>query len=76
MNELIQSEKKRRRERLQGHYGNTVWSQRKTPPENWNTPLPEHIQKEYEASYLNIKSKEMKGELPPTKDIFNYCVLM
>ncbi|XP_044271561.1 UPF0545 protein C22orf39 homolog [Tribolium madens] len=74
--EVIENEKRRRKERLVPHFSNDVWSRRKSPPENWNSPLPEHIQKEYEASYLNIKSKEMRGEIPPQTDLSSYCTLM
>ncbi|XP_019866420.1 UPF0545 protein C22orf39 homolog [Aethina tumida] len=66
--EVIDSEKRRRLQRLVPHYQNDVWENRKTPPEDWNKPLPEHLQKEYEFTYLNLKSKEMKGEIPPTFD--------
>ncbi|KYN14130.1 UPF0545 protein C22orf39 like protein [Trachymyrmex cornetzi] len=57
---LIKSEKQRRFNRLHAHYQNDVWEKRKKPPENWNTPLPEWMQKEFENSYLHIRSKEMK----------------
>lgn len=59
---VIESEKERRKERMKGHYGNDIWKKRSAPPEDWNKPLPEHIAKSYENSYLDIKSKEMKGE--------------
>lgn len=59
--ELIASEKQRRLERLKGHYQNTVWNKRKGPPEDWNKPLPEEMQKEYESTFLHIKSKEMNN---------------
>ncbi|CAH0555346.1 unnamed protein product [Brassicogethes aeneus] len=77
--ELIKSEKKRRLQRLLPHYANDVWERRKTPPEDWNKPLPEHMLKEYEATYLNVKSKELKGEIPPQFDTsFNglSCVIL
>lgn len=75
--ELIASEKKRRLERLRPHYQNDVWERRTAPPENWNKPLPEYMQKEYEATYLNIKAKEMKGEVNPEPDENNrFCSIM
>ncbi|CAG9760779.1 unnamed protein product [Ceutorhynchus assimilis] len=75
--ELIESEKKRRKERLLAHYRNNVWTKRKSPPENWNAPLPDEIQKEYESTYLYVKSKEMKGEAPPTFDPnMSFCTIM
>lgn len=73
---MIDSEKKRRKERLEPHYKNTVWERRRQPPENWDAPLPDYIKAEYEQSYLHIKSKEMKGEAPPSKEPMQFCVLM
>ncbi|KAF5291158.1 hypothetical protein FQA39_LY14400 [Lamprigera yunnana] len=64
-NTLVKSENDRRLERLRAHYGNTVWSKRSSPPENWNDPLPEYLQKEYEHSFLYVKSKEFDGKEVP-----------
>ncbi|XP_028129903.1 UPF0545 protein C22orf39 homolog [Diabrotica virgifera virgifera] len=75
-NELVKSEKQKRKERLLPHYKNDVWTKRTSPPENWNCPLPDYITKEYENSYLNIKSKEMKGEIPPSFDMDFKCSIM
>ncbi|KAJ8940631.1 hypothetical protein NQ318_020688 [Aromia moschata] len=66
--ELVASEKARREQRLLPHYKNDVWEKRESPPEDWNKPLPEHMLKEYENTYLNIKSKELRGEIPPSFD--------
>nr|XP_053656079.1 UPF0545 protein C22orf39 homolog [Cherax quadricarinatus] len=57
---VIKSEMKRRQERLKGHYTNTVWDKRESPPDDWNKPLPEYLQKTQEGSYLALKSKEQK----------------
>jgi hypothetical protein len=40
---LVQSETIRRNNRLKTFYANNVWEIRKSPPENWNEPLPEYI---------------------------------
>lgn len=66
---MVASEQNRRKERLVPHYQNNVWKKRAKPPEDWDKPLPEYIQKEYENSYLNAKAKEMRGEIPPSFDI-------
>ncbi|XP_072761850.1 synaptic plasticity regulator PANTS [Anoplolepis gracilipes] len=58
--QLIASEKQRRKERLRAHYENDVWEKRQRPPENWNAPLPEWMRKEFENSYLHIRNQEMK----------------
>ncbi|KAF2894098.1 hypothetical protein ILUMI_12073 [Ignelater luminosus] len=63
--ELVKSETNRRLTRLRAHYNNDVWEKRKEPPEDWNKPLPEYLQKEYENTFLNLKSKELKGEPIP-----------
>lgn len=57
---MIESEKQRRIKRLRPHYENDVWEKRDKPPENWNVPLPEWMQKKFENSYLQIRSEEMK----------------
>ncbi|KAK5645522.1 hypothetical protein RI129_006822 [Pyrocoelia pectoralis] len=61
-NSVIKSDTERRMQRLRNHYANNVWTKRNSPPKDWNNPLPEYLQKEYENTYLNLKSKEMKGE--------------
>ena len=48
---------------MKNHFGNNIWKKRKNPPEDFNKPLPDHLNKQYENSFLDIKSKEMKGEL-------------
>lgn len=75
--ELIESEKVRRFERFKGHYGNDVWKKRQKKPDNWDAPLPPAISKDYENSYLEQKSKEMKGEITPIPDVSgNLCSIM
>ena len=59
---VIDNETARRKERLKAHYGNNVWKKRDGPPEDWAKPLPDHLMKKYENSFLDIKNKEMKGE--------------
>ncbi|XP_076661370.1 synaptic plasticity regulator PANTS [Halictus rubicundus] len=56
---LIDSEKNRRLRRLRAHYANDIWEKRDAPPENWNAPLPEWLQKKFENSYLaNVNKME------------------
>ena len=42
--EVIKSEERRRLARLKDHYGNTVWTKREKPPEDWNAPLPKYLE--------------------------------
>jgi hypothetical protein len=75
---IIESENKRRKERMQGHYQNDTWNRRKSPPEDWNKPLPNYITKKYENSFLEMKSKEAKSEGSPDIDLKEptYCCVM
>lgn len=75
---IIESENKRRKDRMEGHYKNDTWIKRKSPPDDWNKPLPSYITKKYENSFLEIKSKEMKGESSPDIDLKEptYCCVM
>ncbi|EDS30746.1 conserved hypothetical protein [Culex quinquefasciatus] len=74
--ELIESERSRRTERMRAHYGNDVWKKRDRVPEGWAKPLPEHLQKEYESSYLELKARELRGEVEPGKEERTMCVVM
>jgi len=67
---LIDSEKERVRKRLQAHYANDVWERRESPPENWNSDLPEFISKEYKNSYLHVKAEEIRTGEVNMDDIF------
>lgn len=58
---VIDNEEGRRKERMKAHYGNNIWKKRNGPPADWSKPLPDHLQKGYENSFLEMKSKEMKG---------------
>lgn len=40
---LVKNEKNKRNNRWKSFYSNNVWETRKTPPENWNDPLPDYI---------------------------------
>ncbi|GLV32461.1 uncharacterized protein CBL_00829 [Carabus blaptoides fortunei] len=77
-NEVLESEKERRKERLKAHYANNVWEKRNQPPEEWSKPLPEWISKDYEHSYLGFKAKEMRGEATPESILSDrtLCVIM
>lgn len=59
---VVNSEERRRELRFRGHYGNTVWKKRATPPEDWSKPLPDWMQKKNENTYLNYKQMEMEGK--------------
>ncbi|XP_067631638.1 synaptic plasticity regulator PANTS isoform X2 [Eurosta solidaginis] len=73
---IIQSETDRRRKRLEAHFGNTTWSRRKLPPEDWSKPLPDWIRKKNENTYLEIKQKELDGLTPAEKPDKFFCAIM
>lgn len=74
---VIRSEEKRRLDRLQPHYGNNVWTKRDAPPEHWNAPLPEWLAERQKNTFLEIKSREMKGEKVDDPDAGKgFCSIM
>lgn len=59
---IIQSDLKRKAERIKAHLDNTIWTKRKEPPEDWAKPLPDWMEKRNENTYLSVKAKELKEE--------------
>uniref|UniRef100_A0A182M142 Synaptic plasticity regulator PANTS n=1 Tax=Anopheles culicifacies TaxID=139723 RepID=A0A182M142_9DIPT len=74
--ELIHSEQQRREERMRAHYSNNIWTKRKSPPEDWSKPLPEHMQKEYESSFLASKAKELREGAQTPDAESSSCAIM
>lgn len=58
---VIKSEQVRRFQRMAPFFLNDVWKHRKTPPGDWNKPLPEKMQKEYQDTYLDHKAREYRS---------------
>ncbi|XP_043283388.1 UPF0545 protein C22orf39 homolog [Venturia canescens] len=54
---LLASEQKRRLKRLQPHYSNDIWTKRDKPPQNWNKPLPDWMNKKISGTLLEYKQK-------------------
>lgn len=73
--QLISSERKRRLDRLRGHYNNDIWQKRDKPPENWNAPLPNWLEEESSKSYLRIVSAKLK-ENQNKKEEKKFCTIM
>ncbi|XP_006610496.1 UPF0545 protein C22orf39 homolog [Apis dorsata] len=73
--ELIESEKKRRFQRLQAHYSNDIWQKRDKPPENWNAPLPKWLDEKSQNSYLKIVSNREKNK-KSEENIKSFCTIM
>ncbi|KAJ8679423.1 hypothetical protein QAD02_015210 [Eretmocerus hayati] len=61
LEELVESERKRKFERLKGHFRNDVWKRRDKPPENWNAPLPDWMEERNKNTYLQIKARDIKN---------------
>lgn len=75
--EVIKSEERRRLERLKAHYGNTVWTKRTSPPEEWNAPLPAWLEERSKGTYLDLKAKELRGEKVDDPDAGKgFCSIM
>ncbi|XP_046745016.1 UPF0545 protein C22orf39 homolog [Diprion similis] len=70
---LVESETKRRADRLRPHVANTTWKKRDAPPDGWNKPLPEWLNKINENTYLQIKADELKGNAKPVIEKGNSC---
>lgn len=59
---MIQSEKNKRIMRWKSYYANDVWENRDSPPENWNTPLPDYIAQRQSVSTLKDTLDEISLE--------------
>lgn len=55
LNQLIESEKIRRLERLVTMKNNNIWEYRESPPTDWNAPLPQHLQSAEDEEYLRSR---------------------
>lgn len=60
--EIIKSEMKRHGERMKAHTDNTTWTKRDKPPNDWNAPLPDWMEKRNENTFLAFKAKELREE--------------
>ncbi|XP_068234523.1 synaptic plasticity regulator PANTS [Palaemon carinicauda] len=60
LDNVITSERLRRKKRLEGHYQNDVWEPRESPPEDWNKPIPKEYAADQDISYLAQKCRELK----------------
>lgn len=59
---LVESERKRRYDRLRGHYQNDIWERRTHPPENWNAPLPQWAAERLENTYLEQRKQLLEEQ--------------
>lgn len=69
---LINNEKIRRNNRWKSFYANNVWENRTSPPENWNEPLPDYIEKRRPNSTLKDTLDEFNSEI----DNKSFCSIM
>lgn len=69
---MVQSEKNKRIRRWKSFYENNVWESRKTPPENWNDPLPDYIANRKTKSTF----KETVEELNEGSKNNSFCSIM
>lgn len=59
---IIESELKRKANRIKSHLENDTWTKRDSPPADWNKPLPEFMIERNKGSYLENKCKQMEAE--------------
>merc|ERR1719383_104018 len=59
---IIEREKKRIKQRLEGHYTNDIWEKRASPPEEWNKPLPDWFKAKQDSSFLQAYQDEKIAE--------------
>lgn len=69
---LVNSEKIKRNNRWKSYYANNVWENRTSPPENWNEPLPDYIEKRRPKSTLKDTLDESNTEI----DSKSFCSIM
>ncbi|KAI5720104.1 hypothetical protein M8J77_001913 [Diaphorina citri] len=68
--EVILNEESRIKKRFTSHNRNNIWEHRASPPEDWDKPLPEWMQKEQENTFLYHQAKAFKaGETLPTNPL-------
>ncbi|KAH8267368.1 hypothetical protein KR026_001069 [Drosophila bipectinata] len=73
---VVKSEEQRRLTRLRAHFANDTWQKRKVPPQDWAAPLPDWMEKRNENTYLEIKQKELSGQVPPQEEDRSLCTIM
>ena len=54
---MIESEERRIATRMAASERNDVWTYRTSPPDNWNSPLPEKLRYD-RFNYLRMKQEE------------------
>lgn len=76
--ELVESEKSRRFNRLKGHYQNHTWKKRDLPPSNWNSSLPHWLEEKNKNTYLAVKANDIENGSINDIDmtIYNACSLL
>lgn len=47
---------------MEAHFDNTVWTKRDKPPEDWNKPLPDWMEKRNENSFLSLQAEKLQDE--------------
>ncbi|XP_076338927.1 synaptic plasticity regulator PANTS isoform X5 [Tachypleus tridentatus] len=68
---VLESERNRIFQRQAAAQANDSWELRDEPPEDWNKPLPDWLQKEHN-SYLKLKQKERIGASETSSCVCGY----
>lgn len=59
---LIESELKRKANRIKVHLENDTWTKRDNTPSDWSKPLPDFMVERNKNSYLERKCRELEAE--------------
>lgn len=59
---LIESELKRKANRIKMRLENDIWTKRDSPPADWIKPLPDFMIERNKNSYLELKCKELEDQ--------------
>ena len=68
---IIERENIRITTRLRGHLENDVWQRRDNPPDDWNKPLPKHLQDAGKNSLL-VAYQDNGNQLPSDYELKHY----
>lgn len=73
---IIKHEKQTVARRLESRKNNDVWNVRQNkPPENWNSPLPEHLVEKNQGSYLEQHMEELYNQSFKPKKSTSFCTI-
>jgi len=73
---VIESERRRREQRLRSSTYPEVWATRSAPPSDWNSPLPDWMVEEHKQTYLQKKLEEAASPAVAAAPSSQSCVIL